>query len=70
MELYGRRVVDVEVDGVDSRDYPDFCDAHFSHAVFSNTGKQLSDSELDQLQNAYPEVLWQMASDFYMARAI
>ena len=34
MLLNGRVVCDVQIDGVDTRDYPDFCDAYFSYAVF------------------------------------
>jgi hypothetical protein len=61
MELYGRRVVDVEVDGVDSRDYPDFCDAYFSYAIFEDTKEALSDEELEQLAEENGDVLNEMA---------
>ena len=61
MQLNGRTVVDVEVDGVDSKDYPDFCDAYFSHAVFEDTGEWLTDEQLEQLQDAYPELVNEMA---------
>lgn len=63
MELKGRRVVDVEVDGVDSTDYPDFCDAYFSYAVFADNLECLDDSELEELGEAYPEKLNEMAYD-------
>ncbi len=66
MELNGRRVVDVEVDGVDSRDYPDFCDAHFCGGVFEDTGEALTDDELTELQDRYPEVVSEMAFDYYI----
>ena len=58
-----REVVDVQVDDVCSWDYPDFCDAHFSHAVFADTGEELSEEEMEQLNNEYPEALWEMAYD-------
>lgn len=61
MNLNGRDVVDVEVDGVDSTDYPDFCDAYFYGAVFADTGEELGDLELEALQQKYPDVLGQMA---------
>ena len=66
MELNGRKVVDVEVDGVDTRDYPDFCDAYFSNAVYEDTGEELTDEELEQLQDAYPEVVNEMAYEYYI----
>jgi hypothetical protein len=47
--LNGRPVVDVEVDGIDFSDAPDFCDAYFSHAVWGDTLVDLTDEELEQL---------------------
>ena len=38
----------VQVDGVDSSDYPKFCDAYLSYAEFEN-GTPLSEAELEQL---------------------
>lgn len=63
MELYGRKVVGVEVEGVDSRDYPDFCDAYFSYGVFADTGAELNDEELELLTENYPEAIHEMAYD-------
>jgi hypothetical protein len=63
MELHGRKVVSVEVDGVDSRDYPDFCDAYFSYAEFEDTGEPLDEDDMDLLQEVYPEVCYEMAYD-------
>ena len=39
-----------EIEGVDNRDYPDFCDAFIGYAEFT-TGKPLDEYELDQLNN-------------------
>ena len=41
----------VEVDGVDSADYPDFSDSFISYAEFKN-GTPLSDEELDLLNDS------------------
>jgi len=60
MELNGRAVVNVEIDGVDMRDYPDFCDAYFSYAEYAD-GVKLSDDELDQLTDQNREQLNEMA---------
>lgn len=59
----GRPVVDLEVDGVDSSDYPDFCDAYFSHAVWADTKEDLTDEELEELGEACGDVLGEMAVD-------
>ena len=56
-----RKITELEVDGVDSRDYPSFCDAYFSYAVWIDTDKELTDAELDQLTEDYPEYLNEMA---------
>ena len=66
MLLNGRKVVDVEVDGVDTRDYPDFCDAYFAGAVYEDTGEELTDDELNELTDAYPEVVNEMAFERYL----
>jgi hypothetical protein len=66
MILNGRVVVDVEIEGVDSRDYPDFCDAYFSYAVYKDTGYRLSDEDLTDLTEQNPDVVNQMAQEYYL----
>lgn len=66
LQLNGRSVVDIEVDGVDTGDYPDFCDAYFSHAVWQDTGEDLTEDQLIELQDKYPEVVNEMAFEFYL----
>jgi hypothetical protein len=61
MELKGRTVEVDGVEDVDSRDYPDFSDAHFVGAVFTDTGEELTDEEYAELQDKYADVLWDMA---------
>jgi hypothetical protein len=52
----------LEVDGVDSRDYPDFADAYFSAGYFTD-GTPMSDEELDQFQNENGDLLYDKAYD-------
>ena len=42
-------VTNIEVDGVNQRDYPDFSDAYISYAVWKDSGRELTDEELEQL---------------------
>ena len=56
-----RKVEELEVDGVDSRDFPSFCDAYFSYAVWIETGIELTEDELDELGEEYPELLNELA---------
>ena len=58
--LNGKKVIDLEVDGVDPKDYPDFSDAYFSYACYED-GTPLTDDELDKLTWLACDVLWEMA---------
>ena len=60
--LNGRKVIDMEIDGVDPRDYPDFSDAYFTYACYED-GTKLTDDELDQLADQNGDVLYEMAYD-------
>lgn len=59
-------VEDLEVDGVDTKDYPDFCDAYFSHGVWKETGIELTEDELENLAEEYPCILNAMAYEHYL----
>lgn len=41
------QISDVEVDGIDTRDYPDFCDAFIASATYK--GREMSEAELERL---------------------
>ena len=57
-ELFGKKWHEninrrsIELDGVDSSDYPDFADAHIVYAE-TQDGKPLTDEQLDQLNDMY-----------------
>ena len=58
------KIEDVEnlcVDSVDTRDYPDFCDAYFAQGFLATTGRELTEDELIQLGDDYPEIVNEMA---------
>ena len=58
-KLNNLEVTDVEVDGVDMKDYPDFCDAYIESAKFVSSGKELNDDELVKLQEDNPELFFE-----------
>jgi len=60
MELNGKKVVDVVVDGVDIKDYPDFCDAYISSAQYED-GTELTWVELEELERLYPGAVHEAA---------
>lgn len=70
MELNGKGVdiSSLSVDGVDSRDYPDFCDAYFEYATYVD-GIELDDDELEVLRDTYPEVVHSLALDGMVSMA-
>ena len=62
LELRGRTVVDATVDGIDMRDYPDFCDAYFDSAYYED-GTELTDDELIELTDTNFDALHEMVYD-------
>jgi len=65
MKLNNRNVVDAEVENVDPKDYPDFCDAYFCYAIWEDTKEELTDEELMQLTMECGDELNEMAHDYY-----
>mgnify|MGYP000403658454 CR=1 FL=1 len=47
---------DIELDGVDMKDYPDFCDAYVESA--SLNGVELTDEELEELNDSDETRSW------------
>ena len=62
LQLNGRTVVDASIDGIDLRDYPDFCDAYFESAVYED-GTALTDDELDELREQNFVAFYDMITD-------
>ena len=46
-------IKDVEIDDIDMRDYPDFCDAFIVAATYK--GRELTENELEYIQDSNPE---------------
>jgi hypothetical protein len=63
LELNGRTVVDASIDGIDLRDYPDFCDAYFESAVYDDDNTKLTDDELEQLRDNNFDAFYEMIMD-------
>lgn len=62
MKLNNVKVIDVAVDGLDMKDYPDFVDAYISEAKFTN-GKSLDDNQLAELQEQNPDAFFEAVND-------
>lgn len=51
MKKKKRKIINIEVDGIDHRDAPDYVDAYIAYAEWEDTGEPLSDAELDALND-------------------
>lgn len=49
----GLEIDDIEVDGIDTRDYPDFCDAYISNMwlIEGDKAREATDVELDDIND-------------------
>jgi len=57
------KIKHVQVNGIDPRDYPDFCDAYIDYAVYDN-GQELTEEELDELNERHPDFVYEKVIDF------
>ena len=57
------QVEDVEVDGINPRDYPDFCDAFILEATYK--GREMTDEELEALNEDSDFVYEQVMEHLY-----
>jgi len=53
----------LQVEGVDTKDYPDFCDCWIGYGEWED-GTELSESELEDLQTTYTDLAYELAIDF------
>tara|TARA_Y100000817_G_scaffold310522_1_gene301290 strand:+ start:1915 stop:2136 length:222 start_codon:yes stop_codon:yes gene_type:complete len=50
----------LQVEGVDTRDYPDFCDCWISYGEWAD-GTPLTESELEDIQEEYSDLAYEIA---------
>jgi hypothetical protein len=58
-------ITDVEVEDVFGWDYPDFSDAYISRAFWADTGKELTEEELDELNDNHRDFVHEKAHNHY-----
>ncbi len=58
-----KKLQDIEVDGINPRDYPDMVDAYISHAVYEEFGifRDLTEDELEWVNYNHPEIAQELA---------
>ena len=57
------QVEDIEIDGINPRDYPDFCDAFILEATYK--GREMTDEELEALNEDSDFVYEQVMESLY-----
>ena len=62
-QLDNLEVVDVEIDGVDMNDYPDFIDAYIESAKFELSGKELNEVQLENLKEQNIDMFYEDVMD-------
>lgn len=58
-----KKIDNIEIDGIDSRDYPDFCDAYISSADYN--GEEMTDEQLEEINNDSEFVYESVMSHLY-----
>ena len=53
MKIYFEKITDVEIDGIDTKDYPDFVDAYMSSANYK--GKPMSYEMIEYINENFTE---------------
>ena len=53
------KIDNVELEGIDYNDAPDFCDAYIESAKFVCNGKELNDEELIKLQEENADLFYE-----------
>lgn len=56
-----KKLEDICIEGVDSADYPDFCDAFIASADYD--GRELTEAECDWVTDQCPELVGERAFD-------
>ena len=62
-KLENRIVENVEVDGIDMKDYPDMVMAYVSKATFKDSGVELDDDQLIELQENNADAFYESLND-------
>ena len=65
-ELKIEDVNSLKIEGVEPKDYPDFCDAFFASGRHIKKDRELTENELNELTDKYPDVLNQMAFESFL----
>lgn len=63
VKFRGKEVIEIELDGIDPKDAPDFADAFICSARWASNGYYLDDDSLIELQDEQPELIYELVWD-------
>lgn len=52
-------LTDIEIEGIDYSDYPDFCDAFMTYAYDKKLKRELTDEEIDDINNNHSSFVYE-----------
>lgn len=58
-------ITDIEVEDAFGWDYPDLADAYIAYAVWKDTGEELTDQELDELNDKHGDFVHEKAHESF-----
>ena len=60
---YLGEIIDIEIEGIDTRDYPDFCDAFVGYAYSKTLDRELTDDECMQFTEENSDLVHELAME-------
>ena len=63
IKLRDREVIEIEIDGVDHNDAPDYADAFISGAIWADSGHPLDENDIYALEDEYPGLVYELLWD-------
>jgi hypothetical protein len=66
MDIYEDELNNIELSGVDPKDYPDFCDAYISYCEINE--RSATDNELDYINENFGDLINCMAQEQCVSR--
>lgn len=62
MKITKEQIENIEIGGVDTKDYPDFCDAFIEYCEID--GREANEDEVEWIQDNYPELVLDAALEY------
>lgn len=62
LDLNKVEIASLEIDGINHRDAPDYCDAYYSKGSFTD-GKEMTDEQLENLKDINPDLFYEILTN-------